>query len=176
MTTQRIIDSLQNKPDNYIFPFFWQHNEDDGKLIEEIHAIYNSGIKALCVESRDYVGFGTDCWWHTMTVILEECKKLDMKVKTPKIAFNKTTQSIIKVTVIGSFVLYDTKAERIAEIISTINITSLNCSNIFNKIPFFLASFNLLYPFLFNLTLASSEVSPSLLDSTFFKVSLILNL
>ena len=80
MTTQRIIDSLQNKPDNYIFPFFWQHNEDDGKLIEEIHAIYNSGIKALCVESRDYVGFGTDCWWHTMTVILEECKKLDMKV------------------------------------------------------------------------------------------------
>ena len=80
MTTQRIIDSLNNKPENYILPFFWQHNEDDDTLIEEIHAIYNSGIKALCVESRDYQGFGTDCWWHTMSIILEECKKLDMKV------------------------------------------------------------------------------------------------
>ena len=75
MTTQRIIDSLNNKPENYILPFFWQHNEDDDTLIEEIHAIYNSGIKALCVESRDYQGFGTDCWWHTMSIILDECKK-----------------------------------------------------------------------------------------------------
>lgn len=80
MTNQRIIDSLQNKQDNYILPFFWQHNEDDDTLIEEIHAIYNSGIKALCVESRPFIGFCTDCWWHTMDIILEECKKLNMKV------------------------------------------------------------------------------------------------
>ena len=80
MSTQRITEALNNAQENYIFPFFWQHNEDDATLIEEIHAIYNSGIMALCVESRDYVGFGTDCWWHTMEVILEECKRLGMKV------------------------------------------------------------------------------------------------
>lgn len=80
MSLQRINEALKNAHDNYIFPFFWQHNEDDATLIDEIHAIYNSGIKALCVESRDYVGFGTDCWWHTLSVIFEECKKLGMKV------------------------------------------------------------------------------------------------
>lgn len=80
MSSQRINESLKNLNENYIFPFFWQHNEDDQTLINEIHAIYDSGIRALCAESRDYVGFGTDCWWHTMTVILEECKKLGMKV------------------------------------------------------------------------------------------------
>lgn len=79
MISERIKNSLANKPENYIFPFFWQHNEDDDTLIEEVHAIYNSGITALCIESRDYVGFGTDCWWHTMEVILKECKKLGMK-------------------------------------------------------------------------------------------------
>ncbi len=80
MTSKRITDALNNTPDNYIFPFFWQHNEDDETLINEVHAIYNSGIKALCVESRDFVGFGTDCWWHTLDIILAECKKLGMKV------------------------------------------------------------------------------------------------
>ncbi len=80
MTSKRITDSRNNTYDNYILPFFWQHNETDEELIAEIHAIYNSGIRALCVESRDYQGFGTDCWWHTMDVILAECKKLDIKV------------------------------------------------------------------------------------------------
>ncbi len=80
MSSQRINEALKNTYDNYIFPFFWQHNEDDETLINEIHAMYDSGIKAVCVESRDYVGFGTDCWWHTLDVIFEECKKLDMKV------------------------------------------------------------------------------------------------
>ena len=55
MSSQRINESLKNLNENYIFPFFWQHNEDDQTLVNEIHAIYDSGIRALCAESRDYV-------------------------------------------------------------------------------------------------------------------------
>ncbi|MCQ2432748.1 MAG: hypothetical protein MJ175_09120 [Clostridia bacterium] len=76
----KLIECLENRVGNYIFPFFWQHGEDDDRLIEEIEAIYQSGIRALCVESRTHEQFCEDPWWHTMDVILGACKERGMKV------------------------------------------------------------------------------------------------
>jgi hypothetical protein len=71
---------LQGKEENRIAPFFWQHGESDEALKEEIDAIEQSGIRALCVESRPHEGFGTQSWWEDMDLILSECKKRGMKV------------------------------------------------------------------------------------------------
>ena len=45
---------LKNEPDNYLLPFLWVHNEDDELLKREIHKVYESGIRAVCVESRTH--------------------------------------------------------------------------------------------------------------------------
>ncbi len=80
MSNNRLQQVLEDRGDNYILPFFWQKNETDDALIREIDAIATCGIRALCVEARGYAGFGTDAWWHTMDVILAECRKRGMKV------------------------------------------------------------------------------------------------
>lgn len=48
----RLQEALNGAGENYIAPFFWQHGEEDGILQEEIEKIYQSGIRAVCVESR----------------------------------------------------------------------------------------------------------------------------
>ena len=48
------MDVLQGKEDNYILPFFWQHGESKELLEEGMQRIYDSGIKAVCVESRPH--------------------------------------------------------------------------------------------------------------------------
>ncbi|MBQ8579012.1 MAG: hypothetical protein IJ449_13765 [Clostridia bacterium] len=77
---KKLNDCLRGRGGNYILPFFWQHGEDDETLIREIDAIEQSGIKALCVESRTHEDFCGDGWWHTMDVILTECEARGMKV------------------------------------------------------------------------------------------------
>ncbi len=64
--------------ENHALPFFWQHGEDDAILLEELHRIYNSGVRAVCAESRPHEGFARDEWWSDMTLLLEECTKLGM--------------------------------------------------------------------------------------------------
>ncbi len=77
---KQLQECLEGRHGNYIFPFFWQHGEDDATLIREIDAIYQSGIRALCVESRTHEQFCEDGWWHTMDVIIDACRTRDMKV------------------------------------------------------------------------------------------------
>lgn len=64
--------------DNHILPFFWQHGEDDETLLRELHAIYDCGIRAVCVESRPNEKFGEPEWFDDMRLILSECKRLGM--------------------------------------------------------------------------------------------------
>lgn len=71
---------LKNEPDNYLLPFLWVHNEDDELLKREIHKVYESGIRAVCVESRTHEEFGKDDWWSDMQLIFDECEKLGMEV------------------------------------------------------------------------------------------------
>ena len=61
-------------------PFFWLHGESEDVLKEEIEAIYNSGIRAVCLESRTHEEFGEDKWFSDVRFILNECKKRDMFV------------------------------------------------------------------------------------------------
>jgi hypothetical protein len=77
---RRIIDNLENRNDNYILPFFWQHGESDEVLIEELERILECGIRAVCVESRPHPDFLGDKWWHDLDLIMDFARKNDMKV------------------------------------------------------------------------------------------------
>lgn len=76
----RIHDLLIGKGGNYIAPFFWQHGEDEIVLRKYMQKIHEANIGAVCVESRPHPEFAQDGWWRDMDIILDEAKKLDMKV------------------------------------------------------------------------------------------------
>ena len=71
---------LENKGGNYIFPFFWQHGEEEAVRREYMEAIHRCGIGAVCVECRPHPDFCGPGWWNDMDVILDEAKKREMKV------------------------------------------------------------------------------------------------
>ena len=60
---QKLKAALANENGKHIFPFFWQHGEDDETLLRELHSIYDCGIRSVCVESRPHEGFGTESWY-----------------------------------------------------------------------------------------------------------------
>lgn len=66
--------------ERYIFPFLWLHGEDEHKLREYMNVIRNAGCRAVCLESRPHPDFCGDRWWHDLDVILDEAKKLGMKI------------------------------------------------------------------------------------------------
>lgn len=76
----RIRELLDGKGENYIFPFLWMHGEEEPVLREYMHVIHEANIGAVCVESRPHPDFVGPGWWSDMDIILEEAKKLDMKV------------------------------------------------------------------------------------------------
>ncbi len=77
---QKLKQVLKGKEENYIFPFFWQHGEAEAVLREYMEAIYESNIRAVCVESRPHPDFLGDLWWHDMDIILDEALQRGMKV------------------------------------------------------------------------------------------------
>lgn len=74
------MDVLQGKEDNYILPFFWQHGESKELLEEGMQRIYDSGIKAVCVESRPHPDFVGEGWWRDLDIIMAKAKELNMRV------------------------------------------------------------------------------------------------
>ena len=77
---QKIINLLNSKGSNYIFPFLWLHGEEEPVLREYMGAIQDCGIGAVCIESRPHPDYCGPQWWNDMDIILEEAKKRDMKV------------------------------------------------------------------------------------------------
>ncbi|MDR0376584.1 MAG: hypothetical protein LBH70_02200 [Spirochaetaceae bacterium] len=77
---QRIKQVLEGKGGNYIFPFFWQHGEDEATLRKYMRVIQEAGIGAVCVESRPHPDFCGPQWWHDMDIILDEARRRNMKV------------------------------------------------------------------------------------------------
>lgn len=77
---RRLCDALDNKPENYILPFFWQHGETRELLEEGMDRIHDSGIGAVCVESRPHPDFLGEKWWQDLGVIVEKAKALGMRV------------------------------------------------------------------------------------------------
>ncbi len=70
---------LAGESENHILPFFWQHGEDDDILKGELHNIYDSGARAVCIESRPHEEFARKGWFDDVRVILDECRKLGME-------------------------------------------------------------------------------------------------
>ena len=52
---RKIKKLLTNQGGNYIFPFFWQHGEEEAVLREYIKVIDESNIKAVCVLSLIHI-------------------------------------------------------------------------------------------------------------------------
>jgi hypothetical protein len=73
-------EALAGKTGNYILPFLWMHEGNTGRLKDLVRQVYDSGVRAFCVESRPHEKFGQDEWWTDMGIILEEAQRLGMKV------------------------------------------------------------------------------------------------
>lgn len=71
---------LTNHGENYILPFYWQHGEELSLLEEGMEKIYQSGIRAVCVEARPHPDFLGEKWWQDMDLIMRKAKELGMKV------------------------------------------------------------------------------------------------
>ncbi len=76
----RLQDNLNGKQQDYIAPFLWLHGEEDALIVNEIQRIYDSGIRSVCLESRVHEDFGKEEWWSDVRLIMEECRKKDMRV------------------------------------------------------------------------------------------------
>ena len=73
-------DILNDKEDNYMLPFYWQHGDHYEKIPEQIARIRRSGCRAFCVESRPHPDFCGETWWRDMDLILAEAEKRGMRV------------------------------------------------------------------------------------------------
>ena len=80
MSNNRLYDVLHRCEDNYLLPFYWQHGTHRDRIPAQIQRIYDSGCRALCVESRPHPDFCGPDWWGDMDIILAECERRDMKV------------------------------------------------------------------------------------------------
>ncbi len=76
----RIQELTEGRVENHILPFFWQHGEDPQTLRTYMRVIHDANCGAVCVESRPHPDFCGEKWWADMDVILDEARKLDMKV------------------------------------------------------------------------------------------------
>lgn len=76
----RLQQVLAGQEDNYILPFFWQHGEEEALLRHYMHVIHDAHIGAVCVEARPHPDFAGEKWWKDLDAIIDEAKKLDMKV------------------------------------------------------------------------------------------------
>ena len=77
---RKVEELLKGRGSNYILPFFWQHGEEEAVLREYMQAIHSAGIGAVCVESRPHPEYCGPKWWRDMDIILDEAKKVGMKV------------------------------------------------------------------------------------------------
>ncbi len=75
-----IRELLKGNTGDYIFPFFWQHGEEEEMLRKMMKVIADSGCHSVCIESRPHPDFCGEKWWKDMDVLLDEAKKLDMKL------------------------------------------------------------------------------------------------
>ena len=76
-TTEKL---LSGGWDNRILPFLWLRGEEEAVLREYMRVIHDANIGAVCVESRPHPDFGGPRWWHDLDVILDEARRMGMKV------------------------------------------------------------------------------------------------
>lgn len=77
---KKILENINQRTKNHIFPFFWQHGEDKETIKLYIEKIQESSIGAICIEARPHPAFLEQKWWDDLDIILEEAKKRNMKI------------------------------------------------------------------------------------------------
>ncbi len=75
-----LLDNLQGRTPDVMAPFLWLHWEEDADIAAELERIYETGIRAVCIESRTHEDFCGDGWWEDVSLILKECQKRGMKL------------------------------------------------------------------------------------------------
>ena len=63
-----------------LLPLFWVKGENEATLRRGVQEVYDSGCGAICVESRTHPDFLGEGWWRDIGVLLEECRRLGMKL------------------------------------------------------------------------------------------------
>lgn len=76
----RLKDILQHREKNYLLPFFWMSGGGRAQLTERLQTVYESGARAVCLESRTHEGFCEEEWWEDLRILLEEAERLGMRV------------------------------------------------------------------------------------------------
>jgi hypothetical protein len=71
---------LKGNFSNHILPFLWVHGESEEVYRKNVRAIYNANIRAFCIEARPHKEFCQEQWWNDLAILLDEAKKLGMKV------------------------------------------------------------------------------------------------
>lgn len=79
---KQLTDLLSGTAENRLYPFLCVYGDETREMLQDAVAhIYNSGARALCVESkRPGTQFMKEQWWLTMDTVLSECRRLGMKV------------------------------------------------------------------------------------------------
>lgn len=78
--SEKLKQLIENSYGNYILPFLWLHGEDEQTFRTEVQKMYECGIEAFCVESRPHPDFVGVKWWRDMDILIDEAKKLGMKI------------------------------------------------------------------------------------------------
>lgn len=80
MSMDKLKKILNREENNHIFPLLWMHGESEKTIRTYVQKIYESGIRALCVEPRPHPEFAGEMWWRDLEIVIDECQKKDMKV------------------------------------------------------------------------------------------------
>ncbi len=71
---------LRGEMPSHLFPFFWQHGEDEATLREYVARMQQAHCGGFCIESRPHPDFCGPGWWRDLRIILDEAKRRDMRV------------------------------------------------------------------------------------------------
>src|SRR5699024_10836525 len=72
--------NLTGQTGNHILPFLWIHGEDAATMCAQIDRVYDSGIRAVCVEARPHSDFNGPKWFADLETILTHCKARGMQM------------------------------------------------------------------------------------------------
>ena len=64
-----------------LFPFMWvMSSADTAQTLGMMETVKSCGIDAVCVESRTFEDYAGETWWPFITAILQEARRLKMRV------------------------------------------------------------------------------------------------
>lgn len=66
--------------DNHVLPFLWLKGEERETITEYLEQIARADIREVCLESRTHPEFCRDGWWGDLRFIIDECKRLGLKI------------------------------------------------------------------------------------------------